>query len=362
MTMPISSLVEHARDQMCRLGETVGLGDMRTALELLPRLLGAAGNRLLTEAPLWPSDVADDHTPLEYSIAFDQSKPPALRLLGETIAEEPSAARNAHEFRKLLDSVHNEFELSLDRFERVQDLFLPSETAAEFLLWYSLVLRAEHAPVFKVYFNPAARGPENARELVAEGLRRLGLGAAFQSIESHALARGDADRPAFFAVDLHARQHARVKVYVAHHDSGSAEVTRAARAAGVLDTELLDDFCAVAGRTDRFDRRPLISSYTYMSPDTDVPSGYSLYVPIRDYVGDDEEARERVQVLLDRTGFDSAMLDRAIAALTGRSLADGAGLIAHVSLRLGVGRPGLTVYLSSEAYAVTQPHSLYHVH
>ena len=57
--------------------------------------------------------------------------------------------------------------------------------------------------------------------------------------------------------------------------------------------------------------------------------------------------------LLSRYGFDHAAdLDRAIAAVTRRPLHDGVGLIAHVSLRLGRPRPGLTVYLSAEAYGV----------
>jgi len=61
--------------------------------------------------------------------------------------------------------------------------------------------------------------------------------------------------------------------------------------------------------------------------------------------------------LLDRYGFDGAVFERAITALTQRLLLDGVGLIAHVSLRLGPPRPGVTVYLSSEAYRVNPPRS-----
>jgi hypothetical protein len=78
-------------------------------------------------------------------------------------------------------------------------------------------------------------------------------------------------------------------------------------------------------------------------------------VPIRSYVSDDEEARDRVAALLERYGFDSVELDRIITALTRRPLREGVGLIAHVSLRLGLPRPGVTVYLSAEAYQVSPP-------
>jgi len=88
-----------------------------------------------------------------------------------------------------------------------------------------------------------------------------------------------------------------------------------------------------------------------------MPVGYSIYVPIRGYVSDDREARVRVMALLDRYGFDGAVFERAITALTQRLLLDGVGLIAHVSLRLGPPRPGVTVYLSSEAYRVNPPRS-----
>jgi hypothetical protein len=59
--------------------------------------------------------------------------------------------------------------------------------------------------------------------------------------------------------------------------------------------------------------------------------------------------------LMSRYDLDAALLDRAIDAVTRRPLEQGVGLIAHVALRLGQPRPGLTVYLSSEAYGVASP-------
>jgi hypothetical protein len=59
--------------------------------------------------------------------------------------------------------------------------------------------------------------------------------------------------------------------------------------------------------------------------------------------------------LMSRYDLDPALLDRAIGAVTRRPLEHGVGLIAHVALRLGRPRPGLTVYLSTEAYGVASP-------
>jgi hypothetical protein len=74
---------------------------------------------------------------------------------------------------------------------------------------------------------------------------------------------------------------------------------------------------------------------------------------VRDYVQDDLEACERVLAIMARCGFDPAPFVMALASLVQRPLGDGVGLIAHVSLRLGRPKPGVSVYLSSEAYDVT---------
>jgi tryptophan dimethylallyltransferase len=360
MTAPSPTVFDHLAGQLARLSSTVGLGDTgAAALDILPDLLGAAAEQQLGTGPIWPSDVADDHSPVEFSLAMDTGRAPALRLLGETISERPDVVQNAHQLRHFLQAAADRFDLSLDRFNRVADLFLPGNYDATFLLWYSLVLRPGRRPDFKVYFNPAAQGPENAREIVAEALARVGLGPAYDHLARHTLCRGDHDQPVFFALDLHDQPHSRVKVYVAHEDASAADAVRCADPINGVEADRLIDFCSVAGRTDRFSSRPLISSYTYVSPDTDRPSVYSLYLPIRDYVSDDEAARERTATVLTHNGFQPDLLDRAIRCLTDRPLAEGSGLIAHVSLRLGAAmRPGVTVYLSSEAHAVSRPRQL----
>ena len=358
MTRTTSTVFDHLAGQLDRLSATVGLGRSAGHRTLLKELLGAAAKQQIGAGPIWPSDIADDHSPVEFSLAFDPNLPPTLRLLGETISASPNPVSNAAELVRFLESTEK-LGISLDRFDRVRDLFLPKNSSESFLLWYSLVLRADSRPALKVYLNPAAQGRENAREIVAEALRRLGRPNAYRQLARHALRRGDQDRLTYFAIDLHDQPHSRVKIYTTHVDAETTDTVRCAEAINVIGTDRLIDFCAIAGATDQFSGRPLTSSYTYLSPDTDQPSGYSLYLPIRDYVSDDEDARERVVSVLDRNGFQSGLLDRAISCLTDRSLADGSGLFAHVSLRLSAtARPGVTVYLSSEAHAVSRPRQL----
>ncbi|WP_229074712.1 tryptophan dimethylallyltransferase family protein [Actinoplanes sp. DH11] len=334
--------------------------DPEAPLRLLTELLGEHGSRPLTEPPVWPSDVADDHTPVEFSIAWNEGEPPALRILAEAFAPVPSVRANALATDEFLRAQAARYGLSTRRLDAIRDLFDTATPHGDFVLWISLVFRNGRPPEFKVYFNPEVHGPEHSPAVVEQALDRLGLAEAYTRMVSHAVRPGElarADRLTFFALDLHDGPQARVKLYLSHHDAQAGDVARAAAVVDGVDPELVTEFCELAGRAERFTGRPLIGSYT-ITQGAERPNGYSVYVPIRSYVGDDREARERVLPMLARYRFDPAVLDRAIDAVTDRPLDDGVGLIAHVSLRLGPPRPGMTVYLSAEAYQVQPPRPL----
>ncbi|MBT8227696.1 MAG: hypothetical protein HKP61_13120 [Dactylosporangium sp.] len=351
------SLFGHLSNQLERLCELVG-ADSAPAVGLLDNLLGPVGSRPLSERPDWPSNVADDNTPVEFSIAFNADGHPILRILGEALGPQPSAATNLSAARRFLDTQADHFDLSMYRFNLVQDLFTTENVRGEFGIWHSIVLQKGRQPDFKVYFNPEARGVDRSPDLVAEALRRLGLARSYQTMLDHGVRPGELarrDRLTFFALDLHDRAQARVKLYLSHHGAEAQHVVRAASAVDGIDGAELAEFCqAVGGGPGPFDDRPLVGSYTF-TEEADRPVGYSLYVPIRSYVHDDEEARDRVAAVLERYGFDSTGLDRAVSAVTRRRLRAGVGLIAHASLRLGLPRPGVTVYFSAEAYRTYPP-------
>ncbi|MGM1059545.1 tryptophan dimethylallyltransferase family protein [Saccharothrix sp. Mg75] len=323
---------------------------------LLADTLGPGGLRPLSGSPAWPSDVADDHTPVEFSTAFEADEPPTVRAIVETSATRPSRSANVSAALDALDRVRRREDLDTTRFDAVRDLFLPEHPESDFAFWYSLVFRAGEQPAVKVYFNPEVRGEDAAEGLVREALGRTGFAAGFPVLRDHAVTRPGLDRYSFFALDLVDPRRARVKVYVSHRSAGVTEVTRAAKAAHGVDVDRVPDFCLLTGgSTETFDERPLISSYTFLDGDVGAPSGYSLYVPIRDYVADDEEARRRVLRVMAKYDLDPTPFDNALRAVTRRRLDEGVGLIAHVSLRMGRPRPGITVYLSSEAYGVASP-------
>ncbi|NJP35567.1 tryptophan dimethylallyltransferase family protein [Micromonospora thermarum] len=354
------SLGEHLSGQLGRLCEVTET-DPKLPLGLLNDVLGPTGSRPLSTPPAWHSDVADDHTPVEFSIAFNRQEPPSLRILAEPFASPPGTLANQYAAYTFLATQADRFGLSTARLDSVRHLFVSRRPHGAFTLWCSLVFRSGRSPEFKVYFNPEVDGVERAPDLVAEALRRLGMGAAYRSMLG-AVRPGElgrADRLTFFAVDLQDGPQARVKLYLSHHRATVADVVRSAAVVGGVDAADVAEFCQTAtGGIGPFSGRPIVGSYTLLEG-SDEPVGYSVYVPIRSYVTDDQEARARVLTLLDRFGFRSADLDRAIAAVTRRPLRDGVGLIAHVSLRLGPPRPGVTVYLSSEAYRVDPPRAPY---
>ncbi|HWO65301.1 MAG TPA: tryptophan dimethylallyltransferase family protein [Umezawaea sp.] len=344
--------------QLRDLLHSVHLGDIANkSVELLSETLGPGGSRPLSNSPSWPSGVADDHTPFEFSTAFGIDEPATVRVLVEPTAAEPGPAANMDAALDVLDSLARSHNLPMDRFDAVRDLFLPADPQGDFSLWFSLVFTAATGPIIKVYLNPEVRGEAEAPLLVGEGLARLGYGAAHQTIIDHARRRDDGlDRYSFFALDLTENSGARAKVYLSHHDATPDDMVVAASAAHDVDPETVRDFCRLTGgRTEPFTDRPLISSYTFLPDDVDRPSGYSLYVPVRSYVNDDSEAHQRVLATLDQYGIDPAAFRSALDAIARRPLADGVGLIAHVSLRIGAPRPGVTVYLSSEAHATASP-------
>ncbi|MBU2666358.1 hypothetical protein KOI35_22910 [Actinoplanes bogorensis] len=354
------SVLHHLAGQLNPLCRSLDL-DPAVPLDLLAGLLGPHGTRSLAEPPAWPSDVADDHSPIEFSVAFNDTEAPALRILAEVPGLTPGLEANTEAAYAFLAANAARFGLATGRLDAIRDVFFTPDPTGNFTLWCSLVFRHGRDPEFKVYFNPEVAGVDRAPELVEEALGRLGLHDAYRTMLARSIRPGELgrrDRLSFFAVDLHDGPQARVKLYVSHHEADAADVARAATVVPGVDPAEIAEFCLEAGGKGVFDRRPLVGSYTLAGGATR-PVGYSLYVPIRDYVDDDLQAHERVTAVVARHGFSTDLLHRCVAAVSRRPLGAGVGLIAHVSLRLGPPRPGVTVYLSAEAYEVTPPRSVW---
>lgn len=347
--VPLGHLV---RRQLTALAEAVGLTGRREELENLAGLLLGPSAALSAGGGTWCSEVSDDHSPVEYSISFETGRAPQLRLLTEPDGIPPGVGQNVAVCRRVLRGLAERYGFDLRRFALVEDLFLPDRPQGAFGLWCAAVLTPHGEPSFKVYLDPGAQGSARAQELVEEGLARMGFHRARHLVGDAVTAGG---RLMYFALDLGQWPRPRVKVYFAHDGGGPEDAARAAGAVAGIDGTAVEEFCRTVARTGSFPSRPLVSCYSLVDVERDRPGGYTVHVPVRDYVEHDGEARARAIAVMRRRGHDPAVLDRALAAVTGRRLDAGVGLISYLSQVFTPRVERLTVYLSAEANSVRPP-------
>ncbi|MFF6995957.1 tryptophan dimethylallyltransferase family protein [Streptomyces sp. NPDC008313] len=359
-----TTLGDHVLGQLRRLGAVVGLSEADTELYgqvLLDSLTGAA-HRPLSQPPASPTFLSDDHTPVEFSLASTPGAAPALRVLVEPGWAHADMGDSGRAGLEAIRAMAARWGFSTAPLDTVADLFFPAGAQGPLALWYALDLRVGRVPGVKVYLNPSASGPEHAARTVHEALRRLGYGQAFEQLPP-------AVGYPFLALDLGAWKSPRVKVYVRHPRMSADDACALSRTADAAALDIRAFFHAAAGSfassgrggddTLRLVRRPALTCHSFTEGDS-TPSGFTLHIPVRDYVRDDEEALARATALLTRAGIDPALLHRSLGALTQRPLADGVGLIAYLALVSERGRPPrFTAYLSSEAYRVRPPQEQY---
>ncbi|MFD9030088.1 tryptophan dimethylallyltransferase family protein [Streptomyces sp. NPDC059567] len=356
------TLGDHAARQVLRLCEAAGLNGADSAeyARTLLTVLGPVAERSLALPAPDDSFLSDDHTPVEYSLAFVPDADPTLRVLLEPGCGADSLAENGRTGLRVVRDMARRWGFDTKRLDELEDLFFPPNPQGPLALWCALELVPGGIPRMKIYLNPAASGQERSADTVREALRRLGHRKAFRALP-------EGDRHLFFALDLGDWEEPRVKVYLAHHDLSAPEAAGLSRVDGGPGRPELTGFFRMAagqdtgiegadGRDARLDRRPVQSCHAFTETATGRPSGFTLYIPVRDYARHDGEALDRAVAVLGRHGIDPASLLRSLSAVTSRRLRDGVGLIAYLGLAHQQGRPPrVTAYISSEAYAVRPP-------
>jgi DMATS type aromatic prenyltransferase len=356
------TLADHVAGQLLRLGAAVGSPDAETALyaQIVLDSLGDASGRSLSLPPPSKSFISDDHTPVEFSLSFRPDAAPVLRVLVEPGCTAGDMADSGRQGLAVIREMARRWDFSTAQLDRLEDLFLPPSPQGPLALWYALDLRPGDVPGVKVYLNPSAAGPQRAAATVREALHRLGHRQAFAALP-------DTVRYPFLALDLGPWEIPRVKVYTAHPDLSAPDAHALNRAEPGPAREDMAAFfhLAAEGRLPtgadsetgtRLARRPALACHSFTDTATGRPSGFTLHIPVRDYVSDDEEALARATAALTHFGMDPSTLRRALGALTTRQLSDGAGLIAYLALAHERDRrPRITAYVSSEAYAVRPP-------
>ncbi|MDT0609229.1 tryptophan dimethylallyltransferase family protein [Streptomyces lancefieldiae] len=341
--------------QLRRLGTVAGLSeaDVETYADVLTDSLGAVAGRSLHLPPPTRTFLSDDHTPVEFSLSFQPDAAPALRVLLEPGCGADSLAHNGRAGLEVIRAMARRWHFTTGPLERLQDLFLPTAPHGPLALWCALELRPGGVPAVKVYLNPAANGAERSAATVREALHRLGHRRAFAGLPQ------GSGYP-FLALDLGDWEQPRAKVYVRHDNLTAGQAGRLSRMDRGPGPAAVEGFfrtaAGVGPDVTGLSRRPGLSCHSFTDTGSARPSGFTLHIPVRDYARHDGEALARATSVLRHHGMDASVLVRALAAVTERRPEDGVGLIAYLALAHQRGRaPRVTVYLSSEAYAVRPP-------
>ncbi len=346
------TLFDEGTATFAKLATALELGDEPSAL--FASLISPLAELSTQEAPAWPSDISDDHTPFELSVALSDRGAEA-RCLFEARGLTPDVAARATAARELNQRLATRHALDLSRLDTVADLFLPANPHGSWAMWHAVAFRPQRVPEFRVYLNPHARGPGRAGAVVEEALLRLGFSGAFRTILTHALRRGpELDDLRYFSLDLTPTE-ARVKVYVFHEDADAELLEEAARGAHNYMPGEVPDFCRAMAGAGPWRARPIATCYAFTAADRTRPMTSTVHVPIRAYAPDDRIATKRLISYADHRGVGAADLQRSIDAVARRPLAAGSGLVTYASMRAEGAKPRLTAYLAVECYATDPP-------
>jgi DMATS type aromatic prenyltransferase len=322
-------------------------------LSLLSAMFSPWGSSPIPREPSWPSDIGNDHSPFEFSVALTPISP-EIRLVVEAQGVSPgfTATREAClRLNKLLE----ERGADLRRFEQVRDLFVPEKTHARFALWHAVALTPGPLRA-KAYLNPQIHGVNMTCHVVRSAFERLGLARAWPTLAS-ARSNGplrDEDIR-YFALDLERSRNARVKVYLYLPDATADDLERLAGFRPGYVAGEVSEFCReLTGSTGPYAFRPpcVYLAFTENNP---TPSDVTVQIPIAYHAPDDRIARNRVLAYLRMRGLDTTTYERALAAAAQRPFHTGSGLHTYVSLRTGMSPPRVTTYFGAELYGVQPP-------
>lgn len=299
--------------------------------------------------PAWPSDITDDGSPFELSLAFEGGDP-ALRLLWEsqarTSAAEAAPAESSWEVGTSVMARLEQKGAVVEAYRRIEHLYRPRPSIpVRFSMWHACTLDASGPRDFKVYLNPQVVGIDDAMLLVERTMSELGFTSPFGAVRE---ALSEKARPTYVSLDLGARASSRVKLYFTHRGESSTRVLAQLEASGASLEGVTPWVQRLADGPTESLSRPLQTCLAFR-PGAERPEA-SLYVPLRACVAHDDEAIDRLDGLL--TPAEQTLARDTARAVTGRPLADGRGIVTYAGLRSTSRGPRVVVYLSPQLYAV----------
>jgi tryptophanase len=355
--------INEATRQLTRISEALGQ-DEDTREKLLHALMFSGGEWGQKPIPqkldmsAWVSDVSNDHSPFEYSLALSQKNGACeLRFLIEAQPEENSLAALQISTSRLTDNIATEYgpeKVTLERLNLVRDLFLPADAEGMLASWHSFAT-SKILEKWKIYLSPLASGRQNAFKVTQEAMERLGLASSWKLLER--IMTGD-DYPIYFSLGLSPNpEDAEVKVYVAHRGASARQI---AQKHVIADPDsrvhAIEQFYFImaGGSLGPYDRKPGLSCFHFKHMDPSRPAARTVLYPMDSYAADDAEAQERIERYMEAISAPQVYRERyrnAIGAVQRRPLQAGRGIHSWVSMKEKLnGERSNTFYLSAELY------------
>ena len=341
-TPTLRSLGRKQIDSLCR---ALGIVEQTDRTLAVFDIVSSTWGERITDRPMFTSDVTDDCSPYEFSVAFD-GRGPELRLLAEAQGTRGTSREQWSAGWRLSEQIALRFKASLARARRIAPLFEPKSLGLTFALWHAASFGSTQ-PSFRMYFNPQARGRTYATQHVLAALETLGMGGAAAWLRDR-FPQGE-HNPIYFSVDLSNSPTARCKVYLAHPGITADRLESLIVGYGGHQPGDVSSFCqTMTGTSGPWPSRPLLTCFAFREGN-DLPGTVTLHVPIRRYAPNDQIALERIASQL--TAAEAVVYERGVRSLARRELDRSTGIQTYASLRREDGRRRLTVYLSPEAYS-----------
>jgi DMATS type aromatic prenyltransferase len=355
--VPTQTYVECGVEKLTALCQSVGLGEQTAQIIAVFRgMTSSWGNKQVGDNSGWQSDVSDDCAPFEFSLALDPDRV-ELRILIEAQGQETNLQSNWQAGLELNEYLAANYQVSLDRFNQIADLYTPTNAAAKFSMWHAVCFYPDKAPSFKVYLNPQSQSRSRSAAVIEESMLRLDFAHAWPTLAETAAQRGpDQDEFVYFSLDLAADSHARVKVYLRHHDATPTQLEAALSAARNYVSGDAIEFCqAMAPEQNTFSAKPAISAFSWVDGDNATPSTGTLHLPISNYTTDDRQVCDRLDLYFIQHGLPVSVYQSAIKSLAARPLETGVGMHSYTSLRREQQQRHVTLYLNPEVNIVKPP-------
>jgi DMATS type aromatic prenyltransferase len=333
------------RKQIERLCGALGIPEQTDRTLRAFDLLSSTWAHRTIDRPRFNSDITDDCSPYEFSVALD-GRAPELRILAEAQGRRGSSLEQWHAGWRLSEQLAQRFGASLVRARRVARLFEPESLGLTFGLWHAASFSSVQ-PAFRIYFNPQAKGRSAAMPSTLTAFETLGMGGAAAWIKGR-FAPGE-HHPLYFSVDLSDGPTARCKIYLAHPGATADHLEHLIAGHGGHQPGDIHAFCrSMTGTSGPWPSRPLLTCLAFREG-LDEPYTITLHVPIRCYAQNDEVALERIASQL--TPAEASAYERAVRCLARRPLGRSAGIQTYASVRCEHDRRRMTIYLSPEAYS-----------